>query len=123
MVTMQLRAEQLVINVILTDPHSIHSIMSSVSLDMFEGQETKLIFSCISEMYISGKPINLISTFQEVSKSKSMRKADALSSLTKIHSMFSATEKLEVKSAISLLIAESVRNEHIELGKQIKDSA
>jgi len=123
MVTMQLRAEQLVINVILTDPHSIHSIMSSVSLDMFEGQETKLIFSCISEMYMSGKPINLISTFQEVSKSKSMRKADALSSLTKIHSMFSATEKLEVKSAISLLIAESVRNEHIELGKQIKDSA
>lgn len=123
MVTMQLRAEQLVINVILTDPHSIHSIMSSVSVDMFEGQETKLIFSCISEMYMSGNPINLISTYQELNKVKSLRKKEALDELSKIYSMFTSVEKLEVRSAISLLIAESVRNEHIELGKQIKSEA
>lgn len=123
MVTMQLRAEQLVINVILTDPHSIHSIMASVSADMFEGQETKLIFSCISEMYMSGNPINLISTYQELNKVKSLKKKDALESLTKIYSMFTSVEKLEIRSAISLLLSESVRNEHIELGKEIKESA
>ena len=50
MVTMQYRAEQLVINALLNDPISIHSIMSSVSTDMISGQDTKLIFSCISEV-------------------------------------------------------------------------
>lgn len=120
---MQIRAEQLVINAILTDPLSIHSIMSSVSADMFNGQDTKLIFSTISEMYMSGEPINLISTYQTLSKVKSLRKADALSSLSQIYSMFSPAEKLEIKSAISLLISETIRNEHIELGKEIKESA
>jgi replicative DNA helicase len=123
MVTMQLRAEQLVINAVLSDPGSIHSIMASVSADMFEGQETKLIFSCISEMYINGKPINLISVYQELSKVKSLLKASALSSLSGIYSMFTSIEKLEIRSAISLLISESVRNEHIELGNDIRKAA
>lgn len=60
MVKMQLRSEQLVINALLTDPSSIHSIMSSVSTDMFEFPETKLIFSTMSELYMSNEPINLI---------------------------------------------------------------
>lgn len=117
---MQLRSEQLVINAILTDPSSIHSIMSSVSTDMFLFPENKVIFECISDIYISGEPINLISVYKVVSKSKSLHRELASSSLTSIHSMFSPTEKLETSTAISFLIAETVRNEHIELSSKIK---
>ena len=120
---MQYRAEQLVINALLNDPISIHSIMSSVSTDMINGQDTKLIYSCLSEMYMDGEPINLISAYQRLSKMKSLRKQDSLASISKIYSMFSYNEKLELNSAISLLISETIRNEHIELGKDIKESA
>ena len=54
---------------------------------------------------------------------KSLRKQDSLASISKIYSMFSYNEKLELNSAISLLISETIRNEHIELGKDIKESA
>lgn len=123
MVKMQLRSEQLVINALLTDPSSIHSIMSSVSTDMFEFPETKLIFSTMSELYMSNEPINLITSFKEVSKSKNIKKQDALNELSKIHSMFTLSDKLEVPTAISFLISETVRHEHIDLASHIKNIA
>lgn len=118
---MQLRSEQLVINALLTDPSRIHSIMASVSYDMFSFQDTKLIFSCISELYISGEPINLISVYKAISKTQSLVKAKSLDELSKIYSMFSPAEKAEIPTAISLLIAETIRHEHIDLAKEIKD--
>lgn len=123
MVKMQLRSEQLVINALLNDPSSIHSIMASISTDMFEFPETKLIFSAMSELYISNNPINLITAYKQLSQSKSIKKQDALNELTNIHSMFNSVEKLELPTAVSFLIAETVRHEHISLSEQIKDIA
>jgi replicative DNA helicase len=117
---MQLRAEQLVINALLTDPSRIHSIMSTVSSDMFEFQTTKLIFSSLSELYSSGEPINLITAYKELGKSKSIHKQLSLDELSKIYSMFTIAERQEVPSAISFLISETIRHEHIELGVEIK---
>jgi replicative DNA helicase len=117
---MQLRSEQLVINCLLSEPSTIHTIMSSVSSDMFEFPEIKLIFESMSSTYISGEPINLISIYKELSKSKSLNKQKALDSITSIFSMFTPSEKMELPTAISFLIAETVRHEHIDLGLDIK---
>lgn len=123
MVAMQLRSEQLVINALLTEPSSIHSIMSSVSEDMFEFVHHKLIFSTMSELYMSNQPINLITVFKEVSKSKSIKKQEALNDLSKIHSMFNSSDKTELPDAMSFLLAETIRHEHIDLGDEIKSIA
>ena len=120
---MQLRSEQLVINCLLSEPSTIHTIMSSVSSDMFEFPEIKLIFESMSITYISGEPINLISIYKELSKSKSLNKQKALDSITSIFSMFTPSEKMELPTAISFLIAETVRHEHIDLGLDIKKIA
>lgn len=121
MVKMQLRSEQLVINAVLTDPSSIHSIMSSISRDMFEFANNKLIFSAMSELYMANDPINLITVFKEISKSKNINKQESLNELTKIHSLFNSVDKLELPTAIIFLIAETVRHEHIDLASKIKE--
>ena len=120
---MQLRSEQLVINSILTHPSSIHSIMSSISRDMFKLEENKLIFSTMSELYMINEPINLLTVYKEISKSKSIKKKESLNELTKLHSSFNFTDKQELPTAIMILISETVRNEHIDLAEKIKDIA
>lgn len=116
---MQLRSEQLIINSILLSPSIIHDIMSVISDDMFVTAECKLIFTAIKTLYISGEPINLITTYKEIGKAKSLNKNNALHDLTKIHSMFSYGDRNDLDSAISLLTCESIRNEHIDLGSDI----
>ena len=116
---MQLRSEQLIINSILLSPSIIHDIMSVISDDMFVTAECKLIFTAIKTLYISGEPINLITTYKEIGKAKSLNKNNALHDLTKIHSMFSYGDRNDLDSAISLLTCESIRHEHIDLGGDI----
>lgn len=118
---MQIRSEHLVINAILTEPNCIHAVMSKISLDMFVNQTNKLIFENILNLYLNQEPINLISVFQSINKAKSLLKSDALSECTRIHSMFSLSEKLELETAVSYLISESIRNEHVEIADSIKE--
>lgn len=117
---MQIRSEEIVLNSILSEPESIHSIMSSVSSDMFLFPTNKLIFDNIYELYVNGEPINLISVYKYISQSKSLHRQSALESTSSIYSKFSPSEKMELQSAILLLVSESVRNEHIQLGIDIK---
>lgn len=116
----QLRSEQLVINAILTNPSEIHSIMSSVSVDMFQFPVNKLIFQSISELYMQNESINLISAYKKINESKSIHKAEALSTTTQVHSMFSHVDRLELPTALSMLLSENIRHEHIELGKTLQ---
>lgn len=120
---MQMRSEQLVINAVLTDPESIHGIMSSVSADMFQFPVNNLIFKLITELYMDNEPINLLTVYKQIRASKSLHKVDALQEASRIHSMFTSVEKLETPTAISILIAENIRHEHIDLGKKIMDDA
>lgn len=117
----QLRSEQLVINAILTNPSEIHSIMSSVSPDMFHVPVNKLIFDAMFSLYVGNDPINLMSTYKKLNEFKSIHKAQALSEITQIHSMFSLIDKMELPTAISILIGESIRNEHVEVAKKIQE--
>ena len=121
MTAMQLRSEQLVINAILTDPANLHSVMSSVSSDMFQIPVHKIIFEGILTLYMSNEPINLISVFKKMNESKSINKQEALSEVSKVHSMFSMMDKMETGTAIEFLIAENVRHEHIDLANNLKD--
>lgn len=117
----QLRSEQLVINAILTNPSEIHSIMSSISVEMFQFQVNKVIFQSISDLYMQNEAINLISVYKRINESKTIHKAEALTSTTSIHTMFSIVEKSELPTAIQTLVAENIRHEHIELGKTLQE--
>ena len=117
----QQRSEQLVINAVLNEPSCIHDVMSSVGLDVFQFPDTRLIFETIHFLYLSQEPVNLITVFKQLNKSKSLNKHQALSELTGIHSMFSASERLELATAVRYLLAESVRHEHIDFAKKISD--
>ena len=117
----QQRSEQLVINAILNEPSCIHDVMSSVSSDMFQFPDNKLIFEAISFLYLSQEPVGLITVFKQLSKSKSMNKQQALGELSHIYSMFSATDRYEAGTAVRFLLSESVRHEHIDFAKKIGD--
>lgn len=117
----QQRSEQLVINCILNEPSCIHDVMSTVGLDVFQFPDTKLIFETINFLYLSQEPVNLITVFKQLNKSRSLNKQQALSELTGIHSMFTASERLELATAVRYLLSESVRHEHIDFAKKISD--
>ena len=117
----QLRSEKLVINAILTEPSCIHDVMGRVNLDMFELPVHRLIFENITAIYLDQQPINLITVFKNIQQSKSLNNREATIELSNIHSMFTSQEKFELESAILMLTAESIRHEHIDLGKKIID--
>lgn len=116
---MKMRSEQLVINAILTDPSCIHNIMSKISYDMFHVPVHKLIFETITNIYLKQDPINLITVFSSLNKSSSINKSESLKELSRIQSMFNFTDKLEVGDAMNLLIAESIRHEHIDFATKV----
>ena len=117
----QQRSEQLVINAVLNEPSCIHDVMSNVGLDVFQFPDTRLIFETISFLYLSQEPVNLITVFKQLNKSRSLNKTQALSELTGIHSMFTASERMELSTAVRYLLSESVRHEHIDFAKKISD--
>jgi len=117
----QKRSEQLVVNAVLNEPSCIHDVMSNVGLDVFQFPDTRLIFETIHFLYLSQEPVNLITVFKQLSKSKSLNKQQALSELTGIHSMFTASERMELSTAVRYLLSESVRHEHIDFAKKISD--
>ena len=117
----QQRSEQLVINAILNEPSCIHDVMSTISSDMFQFPDNKLIFEAISFLYLSQEPVGLITAFKQLNKSKSMNKQQALGELSHIYSMFSATDRYEVGTAVRFLLSESVRHEHIDFAKKMGD--
>jgi hypothetical protein len=92
-----------------------------VNMDMFELPIHKLIFENITDIYLEQQPINLITVYKSIQQNKSLNKRDAAIELSNIHSMFTAQDKLELESAIIMLTAESIRHEHIDLGKKIVD--
>lgn len=117
----QQRSEQLVINAVLNEPSCIHDVMSNVGLDVFQFPDTRLIFETIHFLYLSQEPVNLITVFKQLNKSRSLNKTQALSELTGIHSMFTASERMELSTAVRYLLSESVRHEHIDFAKKISD--
>lgn len=118
---LQIRSEQLVINVILNDSSVVHDVMSSVSVDFFSHGIHKVIFQSILSLYAIQEPINLISVCSEIKKKKSIHSNDALNECSKIYSMFSHIERHDVSTAIKFLTYESVRHEHIDFAKKIEE--
>ena len=115
----RLRAEQLIINGLISEPAIVHDIMKSISADMFEYGPHKIIVESIANIYMDQEAINLITCYKEIKKAKSIHKQKALEELTSIHTMFNYLEKQDITSAQSLLLSESIRNEHIRLGERI----
>ncbi len=116
---MLLRSERLVIYYILSQPSFIHDIMSRLSLPMFQNPVTKLIFEHATKLYLEQQPINLLSLYQDISKSNSLNKQNAASELAKLQGEFTIIGAGELNSAIAILIAEDVRHEHIDLAKKV----
>lgn len=119
----QLRSERLVIHAILANPACIHDVMSKITSDMIELPVNRLLFENITELYIVQQPINLITLAQHISQSKSIYRNDAIQEMASIHSAFDYTQSSEVSSAMLYLIGESIRHEHIDLGKSISAMA
>lgn len=115
----QLRSERLVLNAILTDPSCIHDVMSKITSDMMELPINRLIFENITELYIIQQPINLIALSKHLVQSKSIYRNDAIQEIASIHTAFSYLDKRELSSALEYLIGESIRHEHIDLGKNL----
>ena len=115
----RLRAEQLIINGLISEPAIVHDIMKSISADMFEYGPHKTIVEAIANIYMDQEAINLITCYKEIKKAKSIHKQKALEELTSIHTMFNYLEKQDITSAQALLLSESIRNEHISLGERI----
>ena len=117
---MLLRSERLVIYYILSQPSFIHDIMSRLSLPMFQNPVTKLIFEHATKLYLEQQPINLLSLYQDISKSNSLNKQNAASELAKLQGEFTIIGAGELNSAIAILISEDVRHEHIDLAKKVE---
>jgi replicative DNA helicase len=117
---MLLRSERLVIYYILSQPSFIHDIMSRLSLPMFQNPITKLIFEHATKLYLEQQPINLLSLYQDISKSNSLNKQNAASELAKLQGEFTIIGAGELNTAIAILIAEDVRHEHIDLAKKVE---
>lgn len=120
---MQLRSEQLVINAIMTQPESIHGIMSKLTADMFHDMKNKLIFEVISSLYLERSPINLITIFKEAKQLNSIYKDEVAMEASRLQSAFTSVDRFSVPDAVDFLLAESVRNEHIDLGSKVKSLA
>ena len=117
----RLRSEQLIINGVISEPDIVHDIMKNISSDMFEYAPNKLIFESISKVYMEQEPINLITVYKEIKKSKSAYKQKSLEEVSAIHTMFNYLDKQDISSAKTFLIAESIRNEHISLAEKISN--
>ena len=117
----QTRSESLIINCLMTESESVHDIMSKVSADMFKDQDLRKCFTLVSNLYAKREQINLISLYQEAKEtlpSKSDKKKFPVM-LSDLASMFDYSEKKGLGSAISMLVSESVRCEHTNLGNVI----
>jgi replicative DNA helicase len=117
------RSEDIVICAILKEPSYIHHIMSLVSKDMITMPENSVIFKHISELYMENEPINLISVYQGVSKSDLITKKIVLSYVSSVYSMFPSISRDELDTAITFLVSESVRVDHVKLGSDIVSMA
>ena len=117
---MLLRSERLIIYYILSQPAFIHDIMSKVTSSMFQNPVTKLIFEHATKLYLDQEPINLLSLYQDISKSTSLNKMSAASELAKLQTEFTIVGTGELNTAIAILIAEDVRHEHIDLAKKVE---
>jgi len=117
----QSRSESLVINCIMTEPESVHDIMSKVSVDMFRNENLRKCFALASNLYAKREQINLISLYKEAKESLSSKsdKKKFPVMLSELSSMFDYSEKKGLGSAIEMLISESVRCEHTSLGDAI----
>ncbi len=120
---MQLRAEQLIISCGLSEPSCIHDIMGTINTSMFQSPINKIIFEAITFLYLEQQPINTITVFTKIKDSKSIHVRDAAIEVSNLASSFDFTKKHELNSSIQLLIAESIRHEHISLGESIKKKA
>lgn len=121
--TMQLRAEQLIISCCLSEPSCIHDIMGAINTSMFQSPINKIVFEAISFLYLEQQPINTITVFTKIKDSKSIHVRDAAIEVSNLASSFDFSKKHELNSSIQLLIAESIRHEHISLGESIKKKA
>jgi len=113
------RSEDIVICAILKEASYIHHIMSSVSKDMITTPESNVIFNAVSDLYMENEPINLISVYQHISKSDTAIKKIALLHLSSVYSMFTTIIRDELDTAITFLVSESVRIDHVKLGSEI----
>jgi replicative DNA helicase len=121
--TMQLRAEQLIISCGLSEPSCIHDIMGAINTSMFQSPINKIIFEAITFLYLEQQPINTITVFTKIKESKSIHVRDAAIEVSNLTSAFDYNKKHELASSIQLLIAESIRHEHISLAETIKKKA
>ncbi len=109
----------------MTEPDSIHDIMSKVSADMFRESDLRKCFTLISNLYAKREQVNLISIYKEAKESLASKsdKKNFPAILSGLSSMFDYSEKKQLGSAVTLLISERVRNEHTRLGNTIIDIA
>tara|TARA_R100001230_G_C5688876_1_gene200591 strand:- start:2003 stop:3373 length:1371 start_codon:yes stop_codon:yes gene_type:complete len=119
----QKRAEETILKALITEQNHIHKIMAKISEDMFYINSHQLIFKVIYKLYLVQEEINLITVYKELPNEKSMFVNEAKDDLQKIHSSSQISVNLELATSISVLTAESIRNEHIDLANQISKIA
>lgn len=118
---MQDRSEKLIINSVMTEPESLHEIMSKVNSSMFKDLEHRKVFALISSLYAKQQTIDLITLYKEAKetlKSKADKKNIPIL-LSELTSMFSYMEKKQLPSAINVLVSENIRHEHVSLSQEI----
>tara|TARA_R110002153_G_scaffold380_4_gene1886 strand:+ start:3471 stop:4868 length:1398 start_codon:yes stop_codon:yes gene_type:complete len=117
----QLRSEFLIINSVMTEPQTVHPIMSKINSSMFKDHRARKVFALISSLYAKQEKIDLITLYKESKEvlKSSADKKDVPILLSELNSMFDYSEKKELQSAISMLESENIRAEHIDLSGNI----
>jgi replicative DNA helicase len=81
----------------------------------------KAVFEAITSLYLSQDAINTTSLFHEVCKLKSIAAKKAASEISSLIAVSPGKE--ELKDAMNLVVAETIRNEHVTLSQTISNMA
>ena len=122
---MQDRSEKLIINSVMTDPECLHDVMSKINASMFKSDSNRKVFALISSLYAKQETVDLITLYKEAKETlrSSSDKSNIPVLLSELTSMFSYIEKKQLPSAINVLVSENIRNEHVNLSKDIMKMA
>ena len=119
--SIQIRAEKIIIHDILVNPGDMHKIMEKIDTTMITDPVNKAVFEAITSLYLSQEAINTTSLFHEVCKLKSIAAKKAASEISSLIAVSPGKE--ELKDAMNLVVSETIRNEHVTLSQTISNMA
>lgn len=119
--SIQIRAEKIIIHDIIVNPGDMHKIMEKIDTTMITDPVNKAVFEAITSLYLSQEAINTTSLFHEVCKLKSIAAKKAASEISSLIAVSPGKE--ELKDAMNLVVSETIRNEHVTLSQTISNMA